>query len=513
MLWSLLKILVFIAAVAALTFGASRLLDAGEGVRIVFGNTEFSIGLLQVVILAVVALAAAWVLFKLVGLVIALFRFLNGDETAMTRYLDRSREKRGYEALADGILALTAGEGRLAINKAVRAEKYLNRPELTDLVIAQAAEAVGDSKRAMEAWKRRLSDDRTRFVALRGLMRMKLAEGDTVTALKLAEHALALRPRHAETQDVLLKLQAESGDWKGARRTLDAKQRTGNLPRDVYKRRDAVLALQEAKEVFAEGNSVEAREAAIAANKQSPDLIPAAVMAARTYIASGDSKSATRVLRKAWEARPHPDLAAAFAEIVPNETPRDRLRRFETLTRLRPSDEETQLLLAELNIAAEDFPAARRAIGALAETHPTARSLAIMAAIERGEGADDAVVRGWLARALVSPRGPQWVCDNCGAIHGNWGPVCDNCGAFDTLTWKEPPEGAGPSPTQAEMLPLIVRAPARPEPAREPEPAAPEPASAPEPEITAPEPTPVVGNGPPRSQKDVDLDAMRKAGG
>ena len=52
-------------------------------------------------------------------------------------------------------------------------------------------------------------------------------------------------------------------------------------------------------------------------------------------------------------------------------------------------------------------------MGDLAETHPTARTLAIMAAIERGQGADDAVVKGWLARALTAPRGPQWVCDNC----------------------------------------------------------------------------------------------------
>jgi len=48
------------------------------------------------------------------------------------------------------------------------------------------------------------------------------------------------------------------------------------------------------------------------------------------------------------------------------------------------------MLQAELMIAAEDFPAARKAIGDLAETDPTARALTIMAAIERGEGSDDA---------------------------------------------------------------------------------------------------------------------------
>ena len=129
------------------------------------------------------------------------------------------------------------------------------------------------------------------------------------------------------------------------------------------------------------------------------------------------------------------------------------------LIAISPDHIETRLLRAELNITVEDFPEARRALGDLASTHPNARSLAIMAAIERGEGADDAVVRGWLARALSAPRGPQWCCDKCQAIHAQWVPVCDNCSGFDTLSWREPAEATGPSATGTELLPLIVGTP------------------------------------------------------
>jgi HemY protein len=353
-------------------------------------------------------------------------------------------------------MALASGEARLAMSRAQKAEKLLRRPELTTLLMAQAAEATGDAKRAGDAWKALLADERTRFVGIRGLLRQKMAEGDTDTALKLAEKAFALKPRHPEVQDILLKLQADHSDWKGARATLGAKLKAGELPRDVYRRRDAVLALQEARGVFDESASIEAREAAIEANRLSPDLIPAAAMAARSLIAKGDKRGATRVLKKAWTARAHPDIAAAFAEIEPEETATQRLKRFRTLTEIHPKDEETRLLLAELHVAAEDFPSARRDIGELVETHPTQRVLAIMAAIERGEGADDAVVRGWLTRALSAPRGPQWCCDKCQAVHAQWHPICDNCGGFDTLSWREAAETAGPSATGTELLPLIV---------------------------------------------------------
>lgn len=456
MLWSLLKVILFVVIVAALAYGAEVLMDTGGGLLLAVGNWEFTLGPLQAVIVAVLLMAVLWLVLRVIGLVVAILRFLNGDETAVSRYFDRNRERKGYQALSDGMMALASGEPRLALSRAQKAEKYLAKPELTTLLVAQAAEAVGDTKRAGDAYKALLGDDRTRFVGIRGLLKQKLVEGDTETALKLAEKAFAMKPRHAETQDTLLKLQAEHADWKGARATLGAKLKAGELPRDVYRRRDAVLALQEARGVLDDSASIEAREAAIEANRLSPDLIPAAAMAARSLVAKSNKREATRVLVKAWRMQPHPDLAAAFAEIEPEETPTQRLKRFKVLTSVKPEDEQTRLLLAELLLSAEDFPAARRALGDLAERHPTQRSLAIMAAIERGEGADDAVVRGWMARAMTAPRGPQWCCDKCHAIHGQWAPICDNCGGFDTLSWREATETTGPSPTGTELMPLIV---------------------------------------------------------
>ncbi len=456
MLWSLIKILAFVAIVTLLTFGATRMLEVPGGVTVDVANTEFSMTPLQVVFALAALVIVVWLFIKLLGFLVASFRFLNGDETAISRYFDRNRIRRGYDALSEGMLALASGEGHLAMTKAERAERYLNQPTLTTLLTAQAAEMTGDKRKAEESYRRLLKADETRFVGVRGLMRQKLADGDTDVAMGLAKKAFALKPKHAETQDVLLQLQAEKEDWSGARETLAAKLKAGNLPRDVHKRRDAVLALSEAKDILDEGKDIEAREAAIEANRLSPDLIPAAVMAARGYIEQGKQRNASRILTKTWGAKPHPDLAAAFAEIAPNETAAERLKRFRALTKQKADDPETKMLLAELHIAAEDFPEAKRALGSLVEDDPTARSLTLMAAIERGEGADDAVVRGWLARALTANRGSQWICDSCQNIHASWVPVCANCGSFDTLSWKRAPEGEVSMPAGTEMLPLLV---------------------------------------------------------
>lgn len=456
MLWSLLKILVFVVLIALLAFGAGLLMETAGGVQITAAGTEYTLGALQSVIAMVVLVILVWLFLKLVSLLIAILKFLNGDDTALSRYFDKGRERKGYQALSDGLMALASGEGRLAMAKAARAEKYLQKPALTDLLTAQAAELSGDTKKAAEVYKRLVTNQSTRFVGVRGLMKQKLADGDTDTALKLAEKALAMRPKHEEVQDTLLKLQAQAEDWAGARSTLSTKLKTGTLPRDVFKRRDAVLALSAAGAIVEDGISLKQQEQAIEANRLSPDLVPAAAMAARAYIAKGKKRSAVQILKKAWAAQPHPELAHAFASIEPEESAAQRVTRFAQLAKLQPKHDETRLVMAEIFIVAEDFPEARRVLGDLFERAPDARALTLMAAIERGEGSSDAVVQGWLARALSAPRGPQWVCDSCHHIHAEWGPVCEHCSSFDTLSWATPDTSQLASATGVHMLPLII---------------------------------------------------------
>ena len=464
MLFTLVKALVFLAVVVGLAFGVDYLLGVGSiGLLQIFGR-EFALTPLLLVVAALVLLVAVWLVFKLVGLVFATVRFLNGDETAISRYFDRRSERKGYEALTDGLMALAAGEGRLAMRKADRAEGYLRQPGVTHLLTAQAAEMIGDTARATESYKALVQDPRTRFVGVRGLMKQKLDAGDTDTALKLAQKAFAIRPRNEEVQDTLLSLQARGADWSGARETLNAKLRAGSLPRDVHRRRDAVLALAAALKAEQDGNAAAARAEALEANRLSPDLVPAAAIAARMQAADGSARAATRTIRKAWEAQPHPDLAAAFATLAPQETPAARIRRFRPLVTRHPDHPESRMLNAELHIAAEDFPAARRALGDLATARPDARSLTIMAAIERGEGAEDRVVRGWLAKAVTASRGPQWTCTRCGHVHGAWRPICENCHSFDSLAWQEAPQSSAALTGPAQMLPLVVGALERPAP-------------------------------------------------
>ena len=128
MFWSLSKIIAFVAAVALLSFGAVLLLESDGIVRIEFANREISMTPLALLILAVLAVPVVWSLVFLLGLLQAAVKFLIGDETALTRYLNRNRERKGYEALANSLISLSSGEPKNAISDAEKAERYLSRP-------------------------------------------------------------------------------------------------------------------------------------------------------------------------------------------------------------------------------------------------------------------------------------------------------------------------------------------------------------------------------------------------
>ena len=438
MLWSLLKVLIFFALLGLIALGAGLLQQVDSAVLVRAFGVEFSLGPAEIVIFLIILVVALWVVLKLAGLLVAVLRFINGDETALSRYFDRNREYKGFNALSDAMMALANGDAQEALAKAKRADHLLNKPHLTNLVVAQAAEQKGDAQTATETYKKLLADPKTKFVGVRGLLKQKLAEGKTDTALALAEKAMGLKPQHVATQNALFELQTKAENWDGARKTLNIKLKHGNVPRDLHRRRDAVMALAQAIVQKAGGDDGAAKPLALDANRLSPGLVPAAVMVAQDYMDDGKPKLALRVLKAAWGQSPHPDLAAQYAALEPDEDTKARIKRFLTLIKTTPNHPESRMTMAELYLADGDYAQAEASIKTLIADDPTQRSLTIMAAVQRGMGGPDDQVQDLLTQAMTAPRDPDWICDNCGHAHAEWGVICQACDGFDTMAWKRP---------------------------------------------------------------------------
>ena len=78
-----------------------------------------------------------------------------------------------------------------------------------------------------------------------------------------------------------------------------------------------------------------------------------------------------------------------------------------------------------------------------------------MAAVEKGSGASEDIVQGWLSKAFSASRPPVWFCKSCNNI-SIWEPICPKCHQFDSYVWGVPEINKIFSESDA-LLPIIIK--------------------------------------------------------
>jgi HemY protein len=422
----LLLILATALALAAVWFveNPGRVLLEWQGYRL-----ETSVG-----ILILAALAATALLFLLFELIRVLLR----APTRWRRNRSRRRESRGYHELSSGMIAAAAGDPQSARLHARQAERLLDNEPAVLLLNAQAAQLDGDDDAAQLNYRAMLKEPGTEFLALRGLLAQALKAGDREEALELARRAYRRHPETTWTITTLFDLLTERQRWAEALPLVDGLERQKLIDEYTARRHRAALNLLVGRARLAENDANGARQAARKAFRIMPTFAPAAVLVSRSAVELGQAAEARRTLERAWEVRPHPDLARAYADLVPEENAKDRLRRFDRLRRRHPIHVETQLTMAELAMAVGDHALARSYLDKVMAREPTARACRLMAEVEKASGAASSAVEQWRNRAVEAKRDPAWVCEDTGDMLPAWQPF-SRSGRFNLVDWTTPP--------------------------------------------------------------------------
>jgi uncharacterized protein HemY len=277
----MLRALLFFLKVAVLVGIAWFLIERQPG-RITLDwwgyRIETSIGVLFLAALVLAVLAAL------------LYRIWRGVWQApgdIGRWRGRSRQRRGYRALTQGMVAVAAGDPDEAQRLARKADTLLNEPPLTLLLSAQAAQLNGDDQAAKRYFTAMLERDETRFLGLRGLINQALREGDEETALTHVRAAYALRPRTPWVLTTLADLSERAGDYDTAVKTVGEAAKAKALPAPEATRKRAVLALERAVRSQQDADRSLTVKLAREAHKLAPDLVPATLLHAELLVASG----------------------------------------------------------------------------------------------------------------------------------------------------------------------------------------------------------------------------------
>ena len=403
-------------------------------------------------------LAAAAILAALVA--VLLFSVLSLILDAPRRLLRARRERRhrsGYRALAQGMVAVAAGDPQEALRYAKRADLLLADPPLTLLLSAQAAQLGGDEGAAKRFFTAMLDRPETEFLGLRGLLNQALRAGDRSTALRLAARATELRPGTGWAVQSRFDLETAEGRWEAARETLaKAAKRRLLTPRKARHHRGVIL-YELSCAALADGDQRRATGLAAEARAMTEDLATPAVHYARLLLRQRRISRAARAVERAWRTAPHPDLAKVYGEIQQGETPLARVRAFGRLAAQNPTARESHLVLAEAALDAGLWGEARRHLSAALATGETPRLCRLMSRLEEAEHGDLGSVREWLDRAVGAVPDPRYVCTSCARETPDWRSLCPHCGAFDTLSWRAPVRaisgGGLPPPAEPEAVP------------------------------------------------------------
>ena len=427
----MIRIIAFVVAVIVVAAAATWISEPPGRVEIAWGDymVETSPGTLA----AALAVAAAIVL---VIAAVVRFVWIGPRRVALARR--RRRERLGYRALTQGLVAAAAGDPKRARRFARRADALLEEPPLTLLLSAQAAQLEGDDHAARGYFEAMLDQPATAFLGLRGLLVQAERTGDTARALELAEQAFALRPETPWVLTALLEMQTRAGRWSDAVGTVKQALRHGAVSEEIGRRRQAGLLFERARALREQGEVREALRVADEARAADAAFLPAALLGAGLAKEAGRDSAAQRAVIDAWRHCPHPALGRLFLALHADSSAAERLKRVETLVANNSDHAESLMLLANQALDAKQWGMARQHLERAAVECPSAGVYRMLARLEEAETGDGQAVRRRLQQASEAPPDPAWLCTRCASASPAWSIVCDRCGAFDAIEWRTP---------------------------------------------------------------------------
>jgi HemY protein len=445
----MIRLLIRFALVVAIAGGVAWIADRPGALTVDWLGMRIETS----VALAVGLLAVSFlVLLALIGIV----RRTWHAPGALTEYFRLRKTRRGYDALSKGIVAVGAGDVASAKLHVAVARKVLGNDPLTKLLEAQAAQMAGQTEEVTALFADMSKTPETKLLGLRGLFNQARHKGDLARARKLAEEALAHRPGLPWASRAMLMFHSSAKNWQGVSTTLEGLRKTQAIDATTANRKQAVVLTAQAAEKEKTAPA-EALALAVKAHRLDPSLVPAAAIAARLHANEANTRKASKIIEKTWRLNPHVELGRIHAHSKPSASPRERLKRIQTLVARSAASEEGAVAVAEAAIEAQQWDEAKAALEPYLSNRPRARICALMAEIAEAEG-DKGRAREWLTRAVRAPRDPQWTAD--GIVSDIWLAVSPVSGELGGFEWKAPLERLatepGPEPNRDVAMPAPV---------------------------------------------------------
>ncbi|WP_174801574.1 heme biosynthesis protein HemY [Martelella limonii] len=433
----MIRLLFFAIIVLAFALGFSWFADRPGELTLVWEGRIFETPLTTALALLIGVIFVVMLLWWLISAIWT-------SPKSVTRYFRARKRDRGYQAISTGLIAVGAGNLVMARKMSTRAHALLSADQepLIHVLDAQVALTEGNYDKARHLFEAMSEDPETAELGLRGLYLEAKRVGADEAAQHFAEQAADKAPYLAWASKATLEARVRQGRWDDAIRLLDQQRSAKVTDKDESARMKSVVLTARAESKL-DTDPKGAAADALQALKLRDDFHPAAIIAAKAYLAQGNLRKSAGVLEMVWKKDPHPQIGALYARARGGDTAVDRLKRAEKLEALKPNNWVSLMVVARAALDAREFDKARTKAEAAARMQPRESAFLLLADLEEAETGDQGRVRHWMAQALRSERDPTWVAD--GLVSEYWRPFSPKTGQLDAFSWKVPyGEIAGP---------------------------------------------------------------------
>lgn len=422
----MIRLILLFLGIAVLALAAVWLADHPGNVEIQFQafsiDTSFAALILVAVVGAVLVAGTVW----LVGWVRRDMPIWGSNQVI-------KRQRRGLKIMNQSLVALSAGDHKLALQLVQQAEVLLPPQPLVHLIAAEAAGRSGDFKAAKKRYEALEKSEDGRLLGLRGLLSDARRMGHENEALRLARTAFEENRKSPWVLKTLFALEVAAGNWNEADLALTKVAKENLIDKDQVARHRGALQYAEATEKVLSGDKPAARKLFKKSLGDRPDFAPAIVALARLEQSLGNTRQATKLIIDAWARAPHPSLAAAYKELDASEAAADWLKRVRTLITVVPEHPQSRLVLVDAMMDAGHYDAVRPLLDTLLKDAPSRTAWQYRLALAHVQGDDPDPIETALKHAND---GAHWHCSDCGHVPKGWSPLCPECATFDSLEWR-----------------------------------------------------------------------------
>jgi HemY protein len=325
--------------------------------------------------------------------------------TRMSHAYKEYRSKAGMLALIDGFGALTAGDVALAkkmskkLIKNSEDENLKLMQPLTDLFQSQVAIISDQNADAEKYFLSMLEHEKTKFIGLKGLVKLKMKQQNYAQALEHAKAAYAIFPKAAWLLSSLIELYIRDKDWD-----LAEKMTKKAMDFDFLTKKEAIgkiieILYMHADELDKELNKKDLQKNLERILKFDQSEVKAATRLVKIFINEDKQRAAFRIIEKAWACNQSSELINTVPLIYASAKPEKLLDKLNELVDKKPGSFVGNITLIKTMIKQNLLEQAKTKLDKLIEIHGEHPDLCIlMANLESKYGSRHNIISKWLEK-------------------------------------------------------------------------------------------------------------------